>query len=91
MIEPIRPPRVPEGHATEEEGSVVDEGGELFSNLQQREEEEALQASLIPINYDQPSSSTLEEGVPAVVKILTLFQQQPVITVQNSSVSSSTE
>lgn len=87
IIEASPAPAEPGPKATEEEGSVIIEGGELYSQLQQEKEEAALNKSLEVIVYDTPSNSMLVQGVPNVVVTFTLFETSPSLTVLNDNVS----
>ncbi|KAK4327437.1 hypothetical protein Pmani_002101 [Petrolisthes manimaculis] len=83
VVEAIEPPKESGPKATKEEGSVVIEGAELFSQIQQKEEEATLNKSLEVVIYDTPTSSIVVDGVPSVVVTYTLFDTSPAITVLN--------
>ncbi|KAK4328054.1 hypothetical protein Pmani_001527 [Petrolisthes manimaculis] len=85
VVEAIEPPKEPGPKATKEEGSVVIEGAELFSQIQQKEEEATLNKSLEVVVYDTPTSSIVVDGVPSVVVTYTLFGTSPTITVLNDN------
>ncbi|KAK4328078.1 hypothetical protein Pmani_001551 [Petrolisthes manimaculis] len=85
VVEAIEPPKEPGPKATKEEGSVVIEGAELFSQIQQKEEEATLNKSLEVVVYDTPTSSIVVDGVPSVVVTYTLFDTSPTITVLNDN------
>ncbi|KAK4312053.1 hypothetical protein Pmani_016482 [Petrolisthes manimaculis] len=85
VVEAIEPPKEPGPKATKEEGSVVIEGAELFSQIQQKEEEATLNKSLEVVVYDTPTSSIVVDGVPSVVVTYTLFDTSPAITVLNDN------
>lgn len=87
LVEAISAPAEPGPKATEEEGSVIIEGGELYSNQQQEQEETALNKSMEVIVYDTPSNAMLGEGVPSVVVTYTVFGTSPSISVLNDNVS----
>ncbi|KAK3879633.1 hypothetical protein Pcinc_015818 [Petrolisthes cinctipes] len=85
LVEAINPPEEPGAKATQEEGSVIIDGGDLYSQTQQKEQEVALNKSLEVIVYDTPSSSMVVVGVPSVVVTYTLFGTSPAITVLNDN------
>ncbi|XP_064089363.1 fibrocystin-L-like [Macrobrachium nipponense] len=82
--DPIPPPEPAGEHATEASGSVIIEGGQLYSNVKQEQENAKLNQSLQATVYEEPSGSTVEEGVPVDNVAFTPFAVQPVITVHTS-------
>ncbi|XP_068250283.1 fibrocystin-L-like [Palaemon carinicauda] len=82
--DPVPPPEEAGEPATEEAGSVIVENGELFSDIKQKEENAKLNQSLQASTYEEPSGTTIEEGVPADNVAFTTFSVQPILSVQSS-------
>lgn len=80
------PPDEAPPKATEEEGSVIVEGGELFSELQQKEEEAALNKSMETVEFSKPSQAEMLTGVSNFVVVDTSFPQQPSVVVLDEQV-----
>ncbi|ROT65416.1 putative fibrocystin-L [Penaeus vannamei] len=78
---PLKEPEVPTGYATPEFGQQIIQNGTLYSNLQQQEDQLALNQSIQGTAYEQPSASAIEQAVPITVKALTPFPDQPVVVV----------
>lgn len=86
---PLKEPEVPTGYATPEFGQQIIQNGTLYSNLQQQEDQLALNQSIQGTAYEQPSASAIEQAVPITVKALTPFPDQPVVVVLSDDVRNS--
>ena len=80
------PPKPPPPKATKETGSVITEGGQLFSQKQQKEELAQLLKTSTPIVVVKPSNSVLRRGLDNIVKTFQEFRLSEPIIVKDAQV-----